>query len=80
MAAETGGWQHGVAWSRMVAGMGEHPGVRVIDGRELKITTPGRVLYPATGTTKTDVLDYYVLRTMVAWAAQARTGGRGGFT
>ena len=39
--------------------MGEHPGVRVIDGRELKITTPGRVLYPATGTTKTDVLDYY---------------------
>jgi len=59
MAAEAGGWQHGVAWSRMVAGMGEHPGVRVIDGRELKITTPGRVLYPATGTTKTDVLDYY---------------------
>ena len=59
MAAEAGGWQHGVASSRMVAGMGEHPGVRVIDGRELKITTPGRVLYPATGTTKTDVLDYY---------------------
>src|SRR5664279_3103365 len=59
MAAEAGGWQHGVAWSRMVAGMGEHPGVRVIDGRELKITTPGRVLYPATGTTKTVVLDFY---------------------
>ena len=39
------------------AGMGEHPGVRVIDGREVKITTPGRVLYPATGTTKGEVLN-----------------------
>src|SRR5664279_204579 len=47
------------------AGMGEQPGVRVIDGRELKITTPGRVLYPATGTTKSDVLDYYAAVALV---------------
>jgi hypothetical protein len=56
------------------AGMGEHPGLRVIDGRELKITTPGRVLYPATGTTKTDVLDYYVLRTTVAVSGSSPNG------
>ena len=54
------------------AGMDEHPGVRVIDGRELKITTPARVLYPATGTTKTDVLDYYVLRTTAGGPENAR--------
>jgi bifunctional non-homologous end joining protein LigD len=30
-----------------------------VDGRELKLTNLGKVLYPATGTTKRDVIDYY---------------------
>ena len=34
-------------------------GVRVVAGQELKVTSPGRVLYPETGTTKSQVLDYY---------------------
>ena len=30
-----------------------------IDGHRLKLTNLGKVLYPETGTTKADVLDYY---------------------
>ena len=30
-----------------------------IAGQEFKVTTPARVLYPATGTTKLDVIRYY---------------------
>lgn len=32
----------------------------VVAGQELRLTHPERVLYPATGTTKSDVIDYYV--------------------
>ncbi len=32
----------------------------VVGGQELRLTHPDRVLYPATGTTKTDVISYYV--------------------
>ena len=32
----------------------------VVAGQELRLTHPNRVLYPATGTTKNDVIDYYV--------------------
>jgi DNA primase len=31
----------------------------VVGGRELRLTHPDRVLYPATGTTKSDVIAYY---------------------
>jgi len=31
-----------------------------VAGREVKLTTPGRVLYPASGTTKAQVVAYYV--------------------
>ena len=30
-----------------------------IAGQEFKVTSPDRVLYPATGTTKLDVIRYY---------------------
>ena len=33
--------------------------VLLIDGQELRVTNPDRVLYPATGTTKLDVINYY---------------------
>ena len=33
---------------------------RTVGGQAFKVTTPGRVLYPATGTTKTQVIDYYL--------------------
>lgn len=39
--------------------MAEASVVRVIGGQEVKVTSPGRVYYPATGTTKTEVVDYY---------------------
>ncbi|HET9648740.1 MAG TPA: ATP-dependent DNA ligase [Microlunatus sp.] len=32
----------------------------VVDGRTVKLTNLGKVLYPATGTTKADVISYYV--------------------
>ena len=31
----------------------------VVAGQELRLTNPERVLYPATGTTKADVIGYY---------------------
>jgi bifunctional non-homologous end joining protein LigD len=31
----------------------------VVGGQELRLTHPDRVLYPATGTTKSDVISYY---------------------
>ncbi len=31
-----------------------------IDGRRLRLTNPDKVLYPATGTTKAEVISYYV--------------------
>lgn len=31
----------------------------VVDGQELRLTTPARVLFPVTGTTKADVIAYY---------------------
>src|SRR6478609_3428491 len=34
-------------------------GARLVAGQELRVTSPGRVLYPETGTTKAQVLDYY---------------------
>jgi bifunctional non-homologous end joining protein LigD len=34
-------------------------GFRVIAGQELTGTSPGRVLYPKTGPSKAQVLDYY---------------------
>lgn len=34
--------------------------VRTIGGQDFKVTTPGRVFYPATETTKSDVIDYYL--------------------
>jgi len=35
------------------------PGVWVVGGQEFKVTSPDRVFYPRTGTTKTDVIEYY---------------------
>ncbi|MDQ7993030.1 MAG: ATP-dependent DNA ligase, partial [Propionicimonas sp.] len=40
----------------MVAGAGE---TVVVDGRHLKLTNLDKVLYPATGTTKAEVIAYY---------------------
>jgi bifunctional non-homologous end joining protein LigD len=34
--------------------------VVTVEGRSIKLTNLGKVLYPATGTTKGEVLDYYV--------------------
>ena len=31
-----------------------------VDGRRLRLTNPDKVLYPATGTTKAEVIAYYV--------------------
>lgn len=36
-----------------------------VSGRELSVSNPDKVLYPATGTTKADVLEYYV--TIAPW-------------
>ena len=33
---------------------------RSVAGQDFKVTTPGRVYYPETGTTKADVIDYYL--------------------
>lgn len=33
--------------------------VVVVDGREVRLTSPDKVLYPETGTTKLDVVEYY---------------------
>lgn len=33
---------------------------RSVDGQTFKVTTPGRVLYPSTGTSKDEVIDYYL--------------------
>ena len=33
--------------------------VLLVDDQELRVTNPDRVLYPATGTTKLEVIDYY---------------------
>ncbi|MEJ7648195.1 MAG: non-homologous end-joining DNA ligase [Nakamurella sp.] len=40
--------------------MVEWPTVRTVGGQEFKVTTPERVFYPAAGTTKADVIDYYL--------------------
>ena len=40
--------------------MPERSTVRTVGGQDFKVTTPDRVFYPATGTTKTDVIDYYL--------------------
>lgn len=42
-----------------------------VDGRRLRLTNPSKVLYPETGTTKTDVLRYYlaVADRLVEWSA-----------
>ncbi|SDB84243.1 ATP-dependent DNA ligase LigD ligase module /ATP-dependent DNA ligase LigD phosphoesterase module /ATP-dependent DNA ligase LigD polymerase module [Raineyella antarctica] len=42
-----------------------------VDGRRLRLTNPSKVLYPVTGTTKADVLRYYlaVADRLVAWSA-----------
>lgn len=41
---------------RVMAGNG---GQLVVDGRSIKITNPDKVMYPATGTTKGEVIAYY---------------------
>ena len=33
---------------------------RSVAGQDFKVTTPGRVFYPEAGTTKADVIDYYL--------------------
>jgi bifunctional non-homologous end joining protein LigD len=38
----------------------DRPGKRTVAGQTFKVTTPGRVLYPGTGTTKAEVIDYYL--------------------
>ncbi len=38
----------------------ERASMMKVAGQEFKISTPDRVLYPATGTTKADVISYYV--------------------
>jgi len=43
-----------------------------IAGQEFKVTSPEWVFYPSTGTSKLDVIGYYVLRTTAAGPAQAR--------
>lgn len=40
--------------------MPDDSGVLEVAGRELKVSNLGRVLYPAAGTTKADVISYYV--------------------
>ncbi len=40
--------------------MASRPVSTRIEGRELRLTHPDKVLYPSTGTTKADVIDYYV--------------------
>ena len=42
-----------------------------LDGRRLRVTNPSKVLYPATGTTKADVLRYYlgVADRLIGWSA-----------
>ncbi|MFD1858441.1 ATP-dependent DNA ligase [Aeromicrobium camelliae] len=40
--------------------MAQTPQTVSIDGRLLRLTNPDKVLYPATGTTKADVIAYYV--------------------
>jgi len=44
--------------SRAISDAGEQ--YLVVGGQELRLTHPERVLYPTTGTTKNDVIDYYV--------------------
>lgn len=43
--------------------MAERATVRSVAGQDFKVTTPTRVFYPASGTSKADVIDYYVDRT-----------------
>jgi len=45
-----------------------------IGGQEFKVTSPERVFYPITGTTKLDVIRYYVLRTTVAVSGSSPNG------
>lgn len=45
----------------------------MVAGQELRLTHPDRVLYPATGTTKNDVIEYYVA---VAGVALPHLAGR----
>src|SRR5690606_33429054 len=33
---------------------------RIIDGHPIRVTSPDRVVYPSTGMTKSEVIDYYV--------------------
>ena len=44
--------------SRVISAAGEQ--YLLVGGQELRLTHVERVLYPATGTTKSDVIDYYV--------------------
>ena len=47
----------------------------VVDGRSIKITNPDKVMYPATGTTKGEVIDYY-LKIASVLVPQAVTSGK----
>lgn len=42
-----------------------------VDGRRIRVTNPSKVLYPATGTTKAEVLRYYlaVADRLIGWSA-----------
>ena len=41
-------------------GFGHDGLVAMVDGVEVRFTNLGKVVYPATGTTKADIVDYYV--------------------
>ena len=58
-------------WSRSISDAGEH--YLVVAGQELRLTHPDRVLFPAVGTTKNDVIEYYVT---VAGLALPHLAGR----
>ena len=40
--------------------MPERAAIRTVGGQDFKVTTPGRVFYPETGTTKAEVIDFYL--------------------
>lgn len=40
--------------------MVERSALRTVDGQEFRVSTPARVFYPATRTTKNEVIDYYL--------------------
>lgn len=55
----------------------------LVDGHEVRFTSPGKVMYPETGTTKREVLDYYLriaplLVPQAAWRPATRKRWVGG--